>query len=313
MEHLIAPESTLIQSASNKSEGRIIALIPAFDEDRFIGSVVIKTRQYVDQVVVIDDGSQDDTVRVAEMAGAHVIRQPHNQGKAAALNVGLAYVREYAREHNITACILIDGDGQQNPYDIPALLTPIRAGEADVVVGSRFLGVKSNTPGWRVIGQQALTTATNIASGVSLTDSQSGFRALSSRAIEALIFRTRGFSLESEMQFLIQQHALRAVEVPIAMNYDEKPKRNPVGHGLQVLNGILKMVAQHRPLFFFGVPGGLVLLFGVWLGSEVSRSYSVYNQLAIGTAMIAITLIILGALTIFTGIILHTIRAYMTD
>jgi glycosyltransferase involved in cell wall biosynthesis len=289
--------------------GPVIALIPAYDEDRFIGSVVLKARRFVDEVIVVDDGSTDETAALAEAAGAQVIRQTHNQGKAAALNAGI----ELARQINAVAVIFLDGDGQHSPNDIPALLKPILSGEADIVVGSRFMGVESNTPGWRVFGQHALTLATNLASGVPLSDSQNGFRALSRQAIQHLNFQTRGFSVESEMQFLIKNHALTVSEVPIAVNYDEKPKRNPITHGLQVINGIMRMIGQNRPLFFFGVPGMLVVFAGLILGYTVVDTYNLYSKFAIGNALIAVTLVIIGIFTIFTGVILHTIRAYMTE
>jgi glycosyltransferase involved in cell wall biosynthesis len=283
-----------------------IALIPAYNEERFIGSVVLKARRYVDLVIVVDDGSKDETANIAEAAGATVIRQA-NSGKAGAINTGLERVRGYEPQ----AVVLLDGDGQHDAADIPAMLRPVLDGEADMVVGSRFLGVESNTPKWRVAGQQALTMATNIASGVPLTDSQSGFRAISRRALDTLHFRTAGFSVESEMQFLVKEHKLATHEVPISVNYDEKPKRNPFKQGMQVLNGILSMVAQNRPLFFFGVPGTIFMTIGVVLALNVVDAYWRYYQLATGTAIISMTLCIVGALTFFTGIILHTIRAYM--
>jgi glycosyltransferase involved in cell wall biosynthesis len=295
--------------ADSARTGPILAVIPAYDEDRFIGSVVLKALRFVDAVIVVDDGSTDETASLAEAAGARVIRQARNLGKAAALNAGF----EVARELGALAVVLLDGDGQHNPSDIPTMLRPILEEAADIAVGSRFIGVASNAPSWRILGQHALTVATNVASGIALSDSQNGFRALSRRAVEHLSFRTRGFSVESEMQFLIKQHNLTVCEVPIAVNYDEGPKRNPVAHGLQVLNGILRMIGQHRPLFFFGAPGSLLILAGLLLGFTVIDAYNVYSKLAVGNALIAITLVIIGIFALFTGIILHTIRAYMTQ
>ncbi len=283
------------------------ALIPAYNEDRFIGSVVLKAKRYVDLVVVVDDGSKDDTAALAEAAGAFVIRQA-NAGKAGAVNAGL----EYLREQHPAAVILLDGDGQHDARDIPLLLRPVLEGAVDLVVGSRFLGVESNTPKWRVAGQQALTVATNLASGVALTDSQNGFRALSSKALDSMHFRTNGFSIESEMQFLVKQHALTVAEVPISVNYDEKPKRNPFRQGLQILNGLLRMVGQNRPLLFFSVPGMFILVAGLLLAIAVVDRYYQSEKLATGTAIISMTLCVIGSLTIFTGVILHTIRAYLS-
>lgn len=285
-----------------------VALIPAFNEERFIGSVVLKTRRYVDLVIVVDDGSSDETAELAEAAGATVIRQG-NMGKAGAINAGL----EQARSLNASVLVLLDGDGQHNPADIPTLMQPILNGEADMVVGSRFMGVESSIPRWRVAGQHALTMATNMASGVALTDSQNGFRALSPRALQNFRFRTSGFSVESEMQFLIKQHNLAVDEVPISVNYDERPKRNPFRQGMQVLNGILRMIGQNRPLFFFGTPGIIILAFGLYLALDVVDRYSLYSQLAVGRAIMSMTLCIGGLLSIFTGVILHTIRAYLHD
>ena len=285
-----------------------VAVIAALNEDRFIGSVVLKTLHYVDQVIVVDDGSHDQTAAIAERAGAIVIRHERNLGKAQAVNTGL----RRAREMKAALVVLIDADGQHNPAEIPALLAPIEAGAADVVVGSRFLSVRSPIPRWRIWGQRALTLATNLASGVAITDSQSGFRALSQRALETLTFRPEGgFSLESEMQFLAQQHGLSIQEVPVSVTYAERPKRNPFGHGFQVVNGILVLISQHRPLIFFGVPGLLILILGVALGVIVVDRYNDYQTLAVGTALISILLAIIGIQTLFTGIILHSIRALL--
>jgi glycosyltransferase involved in cell wall biosynthesis len=285
-----------------------IAVIAAYNEDRFIGSMVLKTRHYVDYVLVVDDGSTDQTAHVAEEAGAMLIRHEKNQGKAEAVNTGL----KRAREMNARLVVLLDADGQHDPAEIPALIAPVENRQADLVVGSRFLGVRSRIPRWRVFGQRALTVATNVASGVPLTDSQSGFRVLSQAALQAISFRSEGgFSMESEMQFLVQEHHLIVQEVPVTMVYSEGPKRNPVRHGFQVLNGILFLVSQHRPLFFFGVSGVIILLAGLLLGLIVVDRYNTYQKLAVGYALISILLDIIGIQTLFTGIILHSIRAFL--
>lgn len=287
-----------------------VALIAAFNEDRFIGSVVLKTRRFVDHVIVVDDGSTDATAQIAADAGASVIKHETNQGKAQAINTGL----ERARQMDASLVVLIDGDGQHDPGAIPALIAPVEAHQADIVVGSRFLGVRSRIPRWRIVGQHALTVATNVASGVQLTDSQSGFRALSRAALDKLKFRPEGgFSIESEMQFLVQQHQLTVREVPVTMTYVDPAKRNPVTHGMQVLNGIIALVSQHRPLFFFGVPGLIILLMGLGLGAVVVDRYNQYQNLAVGYALISILLDLIGIQTLFTGIILHSIRAFLAD
>jgi len=151
----------------------ITALLPAYNE-RLQGSVVLRTKQYADRVVVIDDGSSNHTAEVALLAGAEVLRHVENLGKGAALKTGFESLNGDA------VIVTIDTDGQHDPADIPRLVAPILRGEADMVNGSRYLnGNKKDTPFYRRLGQKVLDAATNINmdSSHSVTDSQSGFRA----------------------------------------------------------------------------------------------------------------------------------------
>lgn len=289
--------------------GPIIGAIPAYNEARFIGSMVLQARCYVDMVLVIDDGSCDQTAAIAEAAGAIVLRHEQNRGKGEGLNTAFAE----ARRLGARCLVLIDGDGQHEAGEIPAVVAPILADEADMTVGSRFLAVKSAIPAYRRVGQHGLTFATNLSSGVRITDSQSGFRAFSAKAIEALSFRGAGFSVESEMQFLVRDHELKVAEVPISVVYEEPAKRNPVTHGLAVLNGILRLVSQGRPLFFFGLPGAILLLLGFLLGIHVVAIYDSTKVLALGYAILVLLLMTTGILSIFTSIILHAMHIFFLD
>jgi len=286
-----------------------IALIPAYNEARFIGSVILQTLQYVDKVVVIDDGSSDMTSETALAAGADVISMQQNMGKARAVSEGICYIRRLQP----TAIIMIDGDGQHDPKQIPTMLAPIEQGEADIVIGSRFVGIESEIPKWRIVGQHALTIATNLASGVHCTDSQSGFRAFSPESLPYLDFSAEGFSLESEMQFIAAEQDLRLAEVPISVVYEEPAKRNPIRHGLQVINGIMRLVGQMRPLLFFGLSGILILSVGLLVGMWVVQIGSISSQLAMGYALLSGLLCIIGVITLATGVILHSIRALVVD
>ncbi|MCW1966963.1 MAG: glycosyltransferase family 2 protein [Anaerolineae bacterium] len=286
-----------------------VVVIPAFNEARFIGSVVIQSLRFTPQVLVIDDGSQDDTAYIAEQAGAMVIRHERNGGKSKAVNTAL----NWARENQVQALVLIDGDGQSSPLEIPSVVAPVLSGEADVVIGSRFLQVKSDIPVYRQVGQHLLTAATNLTSAVNVTDSQSGFRALSRRAIEAMFFTGTGLSVESEMQFLMQKHQLRLAEVPVSVVYAEPAKRNPVAHGVQILTNLIKLVSENRPLTFFGGAGLASLLIGILFGLHVTDTYFRTFQLAVGYAMISVLLTLLGVIAVFVGIILHNLRALVDE
>jgi glycosyltransferase involved in cell wall biosynthesis len=300
---------TTVENAGEVSGHRIVAVIPAYNEERFIGSVVLRARQYADAVVVVDDGSTDATAEIAAAAGAIVARHEHNRGKAAALNTGFRKVRELTPEVVVT----LDGDWQHRCEEIPTLARPVLEGGMDMAVGSRFLELKSRMPVFRALAIRALTLATNIGSGLGLSDSQTGFRAFSPRAMETVTFRSGGFSVESEMQFLAREHGLKVVELPITSRYDDGPKRNPIPHWLQVLNGVLRLIGQYRPLLFFGVPGMATLLFGLLWGAWVVNIYRTSQTLAMGYALIAMLLSIVGVFALFTGIILHSIRALLLE
>ena len=188
------------------------------------------------------------------------------------------------------------------------MVEPIFDSSADMVVGSRFAGVRSAIPRWRVAGQHALTLATNIGSGLHLSDTESGFRAFSRRAVDEMRFTARGFALEPATQFQAKARGWKVVEVPIRVHYGIPLKRNPVWHGVGQIDAILRLIAEHRPLLFFGLPGLFVLLAGLALGLQVVRIYDATQQLAIGYSLITVLLVIVGLLATFVGVMLHAIR-----
>ncbi len=309
------PDPSLDPSPTQTSQrAHRVVLIPAYNEERFIGSLVLQARRYADTVIVVDDGSSDETTRVAKDAGATLLLHEINRGKAMALNSGFFYIRLMKElEDKTVAVVTLDGDGQHHCSDIPAVTAPILADQADIVIGSRFLGVKSKIPGWRIFGQVALTAATNLSSGFNVTDSQSGFRAFSRQALECLDFESEGFSVESEMQFIAQENHLRVVEVPITAIYKEPSKRNPVKQGMNVLNGILTLAGQYRPLLVFGGIGLVLLLVGMGWGVDVVSRFYRTHELAVGYALICLLLSIMGMVMMSTGIILHTVRALLLN
>jgi glycosyltransferase involved in cell wall biosynthesis len=292
------------QPIATRDGSRIVVAIPAFNEDRFIGSLVLKLRACGKSVLVVDDGSTDATAAVAEAAGAAVVRHDINKGKMSAVQT----IFHEARRMNADVLVLLDGDSQHDPSEVDQLAAAILDSGADMVVGSRFAGIRSRIPRWRVVGQHALTFATNIGSGVALTDTESGYRAFSRRAIEQMRFKGSGFALEPATQFQAKQHGWKVLEVPISVHYELPMKRNPVWHGMGQLDAIFRLVAEHRPLLFFGVPGLLLLLLGLLLGVQVTRIYQETLQLAVGYALITVLLAVVGLLTTFTGIVLHAMR-----
>lgn len=291
------------------SQRSITVVIPAFNEARFIGSVILQLRKHPLQVLVVDDGSEDETAEIARSAGAEVISLPTNQGKGAALNAGLAQ----ASQSHPDAIVLIDADGQHLPEELLQVVTPILTDQADIAIGSRYLLNTSKTPTHRKFGHKVLNFITSLFSGVSVSDSQSGYRALGPKAYRLLTFSSKGFSVESEMQFLASEFGLRVVEVPVTIQYLDKEKRSPWKQGASVLNGIVSLTSLYRPLLFFSVPGVISLLGGLIWGVVVINRYRIYGELAVGYAMICVLLCLFGLNLFSTGITLHTVRALFLE
>jgi glycosyltransferase involved in cell wall biosynthesis len=290
----------------------IVAVIPAFNEERFIASVVLNTLHYATHVIVVDDGSTDRTALLARLAGANVIEMPENGGKGLALNAGFREAREFRPD----VIVMLDGDAQHEPSEIPTVAGPVLRGEADVVVGSRFMEISSEIPRWRQVGQHALTFATNRASGVAISDSQSGFRAFHPSALDLLHFKGAGLSVESEMQFLLERSELRVAEVPISVQYLDGNKRNPVVHGIEVLDVVLTLVTRRRPIAFIGAPGILLMTIGIVIGLRVVEVVNINHAVPIGTAVLSTLCILVGLVLAVTGVILNTLDSAvqrMTD
>ncbi len=288
---------------------RVAVVVPAFNEERFIGSVVLKILQFPVKVIVVDDGSTDSTAVIAEAAGALVLRHEKNLGKGEALNAGIIK----ARQMNPEAIVVIDGDGQHLERELPSLVRPILEDGADIVVGSRYLRKTSDVPNHRILGHWFFNKLTSITSRINVSDSQSGYRAFSPKAFNTDLFLSAGFSVESEMQFLAHEHGLRVVEVPVTVRYTDKPKRPVMQQGVIVLNGILHLIGQYRPLLFFGTPGLIIMLAGFGLGFLVIDIYSRIKELAVGYAMISVLLTVTGMVLFSTGIILHSVRGLLFE
>ncbi|MBT4511381.1 MAG: glycosyltransferase family 2 protein [Chloroflexi bacterium] len=294
----------MVENSNQEQKLKIIAAIPCFNEERFIGSVVAKAKKYVDRVIVIDDGSTDDSAEIAKSAGATVYRHEENRGYGAAIASAL----ERGRSKKADILVILDGDGQHDPKEIPHLVKPILDDEADVVVGSRFLEKENRSPIYRRVGQRILTTATNIGSGHKLSDSQSGCRAYSAKALKEMNVSERGMSVSSEIQFAIKENGLRVAEVPIDVCYDEKAKRSPVGHGVSVLTRILVLYVLKNPLLLFGMPGIISLIIAIIFGIRVMSTYNESDYVPIGDAFVVILFGLVGLLGILAGLGLQAMK-----
>jgi glycosyltransferase involved in cell wall biosynthesis len=285
-----------------KAGPKIIAAMPAYNEEKYIGTMVLKAKKYADEVIVIDDGSTDGTADVSKLAGAVVIRHPVNKGKGAAIQSILDKVKKDVPD----VLVLLDADSQHNPDEIPRLINSVLDGY-DLVIGTREQS-KGSIPLYRRIGQKVLLQSTRALTKKKITDSESGFRAFSKKAITELELSQKGFAVETEMIAVAEEKALKIAEVPISVEYTRDGSTlNPFRHGLGVLTQIMAMISERRPLFFFGVLGGCFTIAGLVESIRTLHLYSTYLVLPLGTVLLAVLLLIIGVFCIFTGIILHTL------
>lgn len=284
---------------------RVLVAIPCLNEGATIGSVVLKARKHADEVVVVDDGSTDDTAEVAELAGAKVLRHARNLGKGMAIRTAWLYAREW----NPGALVLMDGDHQHNTEDIPRLLGRVLAGEADMVIGVRW-GKTSGMPMYRRLGKRVLDYAT--AAGANhgrLTDSQSGYRVFSQAAVLAIEPSENGLSIESQMLLEAQENDLRIDEVNVDFFYGAgRSTVSPGRHGTGVLGRIVTLISQKRPLFFFGMAGLIMLGLAGLLGVVIVQTFYRTGQLAVGSSFVVLMLVILGALSALIGVVLNVLK-----
>ena len=198
---------------------KIFIVIAAYNEEKTIAKVIDDLHNHGYQnIIVVDDGSQDKTAPVAELKGATVLKHIINRGQGAALRTGI----EYALDQGADIIITFDADGQHQAKDIKNLIQPIINNEADIVLGSRFLGnTKSNVPFWRKLFLKAGALSFRLMFGVKVTDSHNGFRALSRKAAQAIEITSDRMEHASQIIEEIAKKRLRYKEVPVTIIYTD--------------------------------------------------------------------------------------------
>ncbi|MBZ5615614.1 MAG: glycosyltransferase family 2 protein [Acidobacteriia bacterium] len=200
---------------------RTCALIPAFNEAPYIANVVKGTQPHVEQVVVIDDGSSDETAQVARAAGATCLRSETNCGKASALRTGIAF----ARDQNFTHVITLDGDGQHLPEDVPAMLRVAEQTGADLVIGARSFD-RARMPRARYYSNTIGSRLASALVGCEIRDSQSGFRLFRLDKLRETKLRSRSYELEMEILIKMARSGCTIAHAPVHMVYDHGQARS---------------------------------------------------------------------------------------
>lgn len=218
------------------SKETILAIIPAYCEGRFIGPVVRQVLQYVQTVLVVDDGSFDNTANEAETAGAKVIRHSTNLGKGAALKTGL----DYAVSIDSAFFLFLDGDGQHDPSEIPAFIDAINRSKADLVLGNRMRNLNS-MPLIRRWTNQFMSWQIGRICKIPIPDSQCGFRLARKELLPVLMAPSNRFEFESESIILAARQGFQLGFVPIRTIYrDQQSKIRPLQDTMRYLRLIHK-------------------------------------------------------------------------
>ena len=296
-----------IKKSTNK---HILAVIPCYNEEVAIGSVVLKSKRHVNTVLVVDDGSNDNTADIARDAGAIVISHEKNLGKSASVKTGF----NYALENNFDYVVTLDGDGQHNPDEIPPLLDNILNNGHDISIGFRS-GQNTEMPNWRRVGKRALDYITSYSNGGFVTDSQCGFRAFNKKAIKAITPRLNGedFALESEQLIRAHELDLKVGNTNVSCKYNDlkTSTKNPASHGFSVLNYLIWLIAERRPLLFIAVPGFISVVIGLLLGIYTLQYYNQTHIFQISYAILVSIFLIVGVLAMFMGLMLNVLPSIL--
>src|SRR3989344_2011692 len=214
-----------------KIKMKIVAVIPAYNEEKYVEDVIIKTKNYVDEVIVIDDCSKDDTFQKTKKSGVVVLRHIVNLGKGAALKTGC----EAALKLNATHIVALDADGQHDPSEIPDLIKTLNG--SDIVFGVRKFN--ENMPLVAKIGNAGLSFVTKILFGISISDTQSGFRAFTSDAYKKIRWNCPEYAVENEIIARAGKNRLSYKEVNIKTIYNDKYKGTTFIDGFKILLNML--------------------------------------------------------------------------
>ena len=284
---------------------KIAAGIPAFNEEKNVGSMIVELLKFVDIVIVCNDGSNDNTGMIAKKMGAIVVNHERNLGYGA----GIKSLFLKARELGVDVLVTLDADGQHRPEDVLTVLEPIKKHETDIVIGSRFLDQnQQQIPSYRRAGIKIITKLANTTLDKTITDSQSGFRAYNSNVLSEIIPLEHGMGVSNEILIKANKKGFTISEVPIVVSYQgDTSTHNPVSHGASVIFSTLKVISIENPLKLYGIPGSIFLAIGLFFTILTIQDFTETQQILLSTAIIGTGTIIFGTILLMTAIILYSV------
>ncbi|MFC6733954.1 glycosyltransferase family 2 protein [Haladaptatus sp. DYSN1] len=302
-----------------ETEARILVAIPAHNEANTIYDVVTTASEYADEVLVVDDGSTDNTVERAREAGATVIVHEENRGYGGALKTMFREAKRSRAEY----LVVLDGDGQHDASDIPRLIAGQKEDGSDIVIGSRF-GEQSETelPLYRLLGLRVVNFLTNLSFGVirsrsRVEDTQSGFRLYIRESIASLaeddgIGNRMGAS--TDILHHAHRHGYDISEVGTTISYEVEnaSTHNPISHGVHLVMNIIQTIEEQRPISVLGVPGFLSTILGIGFAYLTFSNFLNSGVFPIGLALVSVFFTLAGIFACFTAIILHSLNSHFS-
>lgn len=287
---------------------RLIAIIPAFNEESTIGDVIKATSSLVDEVLVINDGSTDKTIEIAMNSGATIIDNIVNRGLGKTIQRGY----DEAIKRGADIVVQLDADGQYDPAEIPKLIKPIIDGKADLVLGSRLENLKYKMPLFKKQGNKAFSRLLCLLTGVDINDGQTGFRAIRKEVLETI--KLRGdFTYTQEMIIKTAKEGWRIENVPI--NFYQRSAgesrlfSSPLSYAWRAGILIFRTIRDYEPLRFFGGPGIVLLTSGFLLGAAIIYKFTIVGFIGHTPAVILTALLIMsGIQLIFMALIADMLK-----
>ena len=285
--------------------------LPAYNEEWKIGKIISGLQELNYSIIVCNDGSSDQTGAIAEEMGAIVVNHQKNMGYGAAIKS----IFLKAKEINSDFLITFDADGQHNISDISDILKPLISMDADIVIGSRFLGEgEDKIPKYRKFGIKAINKISSLSQDLNVKDTQSGFRGYSKKALEVINPIENGMGISTEILMKASKKDLKMVEIPIVINYEgDTSTHNPASHGISVVLSTMKFTALDHPLKFYGIPGLVFIIVGLFFMVWTLHEFSIHRTIITNIALIAVGSTILGTIFLLTSIILYSIVSLIRE
>ncbi|PSP79657.1 TIGR04182 family glycosyltransferase [Halobacteriales archaeon QS_1_68_20] len=281
--------------------GNVCVLIPTLNEAATIGDVVDGFReQGFENVLVIDGGSTDGTVNIATDSGARVVHQSGDGGKGEAVRQALDHIE--ARY-----VLMLDGDGTYRPEDADRLLEPLFAGEAEHVIGNRFVDMEPGAMSrLNSVGNALIQRAFRFVHRRDEGDILSGYRAFTRESVEQFDLSASGFGIETELSVECVKHGVETEMVPItfrARPEDSETNLRPFRDGGSIFLTLYGLAKTNNPLFYFGSVGALALWAGLGVAGFVGYEWFVVGESHEVLALVSASGILIGILLIMFGVL----------